>query len=66
MCGNVLEVASLDGRKVLAMSGRAFRNFTDSQLAVLRRHIDEIVYADVPTLENIGGGSVRCMMGELF
>jgi hypothetical protein len=66
MCGNVLEVSSLNGRRVLAMSTRAYTHFTEDQRAFLLKHVDEIVHADISTIENIGGGSVRCMMGELF
>jgi hypothetical protein len=33
-CGNVLEVRGTGGRRVLAMSSRAFAAFTDAQLTV--------------------------------
>lgn len=28
--------------------------------------MDQVVAAKVPTLERLGGGSVRCMLAELF
>lgn len=65
-CGNVLEVRGTGGRRVLAMSSRAFAAFTDAQLTVLRRHTDELVHAAIPTIETVGGGGVRCMMAEIF
>lgn len=33
---------------------------------VLESCVDQVVTARVPTLERIGGGSVRCMVAELF
>eukprot|EP00438_Fugacium_kawagutii_P033847 Skav226814 [mRNA] locus=scaffold6234:46882:61669:- [translate_table: standard] len=33
---------------------------------VLESCVDQVVTAHVPTLERIGGGSVRCMVAELF
>lgn len=33
---------------------------------VLESCVDQVVAADVATLERIGGGSVRCMVAELF
>jgi len=65
-CGNVLEVKGTCGKRVLAMSSRAFAAFTDAQKEVLRRHTDELVHAAIPVIENVGGGGVRCMMAEIF
>ena len=65
-CGNILELSCPDGR-LLAMSSRAFRAFTSEQLSQMRASgIEKIVHADISTLENIGGGSCRCMLAELF
>ena len=33
---------------------------------VLESCVDQVVAAKVPTLERLGGGSVRCMLAELF
>ena len=44
----------------------AFNGFTVSQRAELLKHVDEIVHSPIPTIENIGGGSLRCMMAEIF
>jgi len=65
-CGNILEVSSTDGKKILCMSTRAYENFTDAQRRKLLKHVDTICHSDIPTIETIGGGGVRCMMGELF
>jgi hypothetical protein len=65
-CGNVLELEGADNKKILAMSSRAYAAFTSRQLAKIKTHVDSIVRADVETIENIGGGGVRCMLGELY
>ena len=35
------------------------------QIEKLERH-SKLLYSDVATIETCGGGSVRCMMGEVF
>jgi arginine deiminase len=65
-CGNILELKSSDGKKLMCMSTRAYENFTDAQRRKLLKHVDQIVHSDIRTIETIGGGGVRCMMGELF
>ena len=65
-CGNVLEVRDGSGRPLLVMSQRAERAFTGAQVAVLRRNFHDLVAVPVETIENIGGGGIRCMLGEIF
>lgn len=65
-CGNVLEVAGAHDARLLVMSSRAFQAFTKEQHEVFARHVKKIVHVPVPTIEDIGGGGVRCMLGELF
>lgn len=64
-CGNVIQLRAKDGAKVLLMSQSAHDAFTAVQLAVLSRD-NKLVVAAVPTIEAIGGGSVRCMVAEIF
>ena len=64
-CGNVLELCNEDGSLLLAMSQTAYDNFTDEQRLVLGADKILLPFA-VPTIETIGGGSVRCMLGENF
>lgn len=66
MCGNVLELENGLGLPVLAMSSRAYNAFTPDQRKLLRRHVAELHHAPIDTLEHIGGGSVRCTLGEIF
>jgi hypothetical protein len=64
--GNVLELRASDGARVLAMSQSAEAAFGPARLDALRRHVDRVVAAPIPTIETLGGGSVRCMLAEVF
>lgn len=61
-CGNVLEVSS----GFVAMSKTAFQAFDEKQLQALRRCKAEPLVADISTIERVAGGSVRCMLAEVF
>ena len=63
-CGNVLELESETGERLVVMSDRAFHAFTDEQRAILAARA-ELVHADLTTIETHGGGSARCMLAEL-
>lgn len=64
-CGNILELQTNDGKKLIVMSTTAQKAFGKDQLARLEKY-GEIVIIEVPIIEEIGGGGVRCMMGEIF
>jgi hypothetical protein len=66
MCGNVLEVLGRDGKKCLLMSRRARESFSDAQMAQIGNAWNAVHVAAIPTLEEIGGGGVRCCVAELF
>lgn len=63
--GNMLELESRDGDKVLAMSQRAYNSLTGKQLALLQGYA-KIVSAPINVIEDSAGGSVRCMLAEIF
>lgn len=63
--GNCLELEGSVG-SVLAMSAAGWDSLDFSQQSVLESCVDQVVQAPVPTIERIGGGSVRCMIAELF
>ena len=63
--GNMLEVRNLDGERLLIMSERAYKSLLPDQLTVLGEHMD-FVYSSLETIENLGGGSARCMIAEVF
>jgi hypothetical protein len=50
---------------VLVMSFTAFDSLNVVQLNALKKH-HQIITIPIPSIEKIGGGSVRCMMAELF
>ncbi|WP_367990361.1 arginine deiminase-related protein [Vibrio sp. NTOU-M3] len=64
-CGNLLQLETVNGDKVIAMSKSAYDAFSPSQKGQLSSH-GKLLPFDVSTIENIGGGSVRCMLGEVF
>jgi hypothetical protein len=63
--GNMLELGSSLTGSVIAMSERARDALTAEQRATLESHAGPIVAAPIPTIEKLGGGSVRCMLAEL-
>lgn len=66
-CGNTLEMLYGNNRGTfLATSITAYNHFTEEQKETILRHVDEILPIDVTTIETVGGGSVRCMIGELY
>ncbi len=64
--GNALELATRDGGSVLAMSRRALDSLGPGTLERLQGCVGELVAVPVPTVEALGGGSVRCMLAEVF
>ncbi|MGH8230543.1 MAG: arginine deiminase-related protein [Steroidobacteraceae bacterium] len=61
---NILEL----GPGVLIMSEQArgaLQSSEDETWSRLRRCVDQVVAVAVPTLEAVGGGSVRCMLAEV-
>lgn len=63
--GNMLELVGTDGKKLLAMSAAAHAALTPEQVSRLEGYV-EIVSSPIPTIEYCGGGSVRCMLAEIY
>ena len=63
--GNILELAGDDEHRLVAMSSTAWDAFTRPQRRALADRV-QIVAVPIPTIEQIGGGSVRCMITEVF
>lgn len=63
--GNMLELKNNKGEKYLVMSQTAFESLTDEQKIRLSSY-SKILPIAVPTIEQTEGGSVRCMMAEIF
>ena len=64
MCGNILELRTARG-PVIVMSQTAYDNFTPEQRSELQR-FGTLLAVPIHTIEAIGGGSARCMLGEVF
>ncbi|MCL6259115.1 arginine deiminase-related protein [Aquiflexum sp. TKW24L] len=63
--GNMLEIQNKLGTKFTVMSESAFQSLGEVQINTIKRYT-EIIVPKIPTIEKIGGGSVRCMMAEIF
>jgi hypothetical protein len=61
--GNVLVLAAPAG-DVIAMSTTAWGAFTDAQRRTLGRH-GTVLTVEIPTIERLGGGGMRCMLAEI-
>ena len=69
-CGNMLELASWDENlgdcSVLVLSATAHANLSRENLLRLSAVCDSLLVVPVPTIERLGGGSIRCMLAEVF
>lgn len=63
--GNEIELEGADGKRYTVMTHSTFNVLTDAQKAVIEKS-SEILIGDVHTIETYGGGSVRCMISELY
>ena len=63
--GNMLQVKNKNGDKILVMSNAAFESLRKEQKEMLEAYSTLLPIA-VPTIEEVEGGSVRCMMAEIF
>ena len=62
--GNMLEVRG-QGRAYTVMSTEAFESLGIEQINQFEKYT-KILHSDISTIEKYGGGSVRCMMAEIF
>lgn len=63
--GNMLQIKNNNGEKYLIMSDTAFDSLRKEQRRMLEAYCKLLPVA-VPTIEEVEGGSVRCMMAEVF
>ena len=63
--GNMLQVKNNNNEKFLVMSQTAFNALRKEQKQMLEAFATLLPIA-VPTIEEVEGGSVRCMMAEIF
>jgi hypothetical protein len=63
--GNMLALTSKRGASLLCMSSRAYASLKPKQIQRLE-HYATLVHSPVYTIEDLGGGGVRCMMMEVY
>lgn len=63
--GNMLEVKSKSGEPVVLLSQRAYQTLLAGQLDALSKFAEPLAIS-IPTIEEYGGGSVRCMVAAIF
>jgi hypothetical protein len=64
-CGNCIALASSTGERLFLLSSRAWRAFTVAERARLETH-GRLIHTELSAFESLGGGSARCLIGELF
>lgn len=63
--GNLLQVKNTAGKRFIVLSQTAFKSFDAEQLKKLGM-FGALLSIDVSIIEQVEGGSVRCMMAEIF
>lgn len=63
-CGNMLELDLQQDKNVLVLSQRAHNHLTSIQINQLENYC-ALFPLNIETIEQIGGGSVRCMISEI-
>ena len=63
--GNMLQLRNAANECLLVMSQSAYDSLTGEQRTKLSSY-NKLIVCAVPTIEQYGGGSVRCMMAEVF
>jgi len=64
--GNLLELRGADGQPLWVMSTQAFSALRPDQRQQLLTDGAALLHTPLPTIELVGGGSARCLLGELF
>ncbi|MFK7807701.1 MAG: citrulline utilization hydrolase CtlX [Saprospiraceae bacterium] len=63
--GNMLQLRNRRGERFLVMSSQAHDSLYPEQIQFIEQHT-KILHSPIKVIETIGGGSVRCMMAEVF
>ncbi len=63
--GNMLELKDNEGKPLIILSQSAHNSLHESQISKLQKH-GKLIPINVNTIETVGGGSVRCMIAEIF
>lgn len=63
--GNMLAVQTSDG-PAWVLSSQAYHSLSEEQITALRADGSRMLHAPLDTIERYGGGSARCLLGELY
>ena len=63
--GNMLQLKDSSGNPILVMSESAHKALNKGQLDKIQKHC-KLLSSPIPTIERCEGGSVRCMIAEVF
>lgn len=63
--GNMLHLKNRDGEKFIVLSQTAFDSLSKDQIEKLQKY-GRLLPVNVSVIEQVEGGSVRCMMAEIF
>ena len=63
--GNMILLRNKDDEKILVMSQRAFDSLEEAQVKKMESYAKLLAF-DIKTIEDLGGGSARCMIAEIF
>lgn len=63
--GNMLAVKNDKGERLIIMSNTAYKSLTIEQITHIES-FSKIIKGNLPTIEKYGGGSVRCMLAEIY
>ncbi len=63
--GNMLQLRNSKGERFIVLSTTAYNSISEAQIKSLEKH-GKLIPADIPAIETCGGGSVRCMLAEVF
>lgn len=64
--GNMLQLRNSENKRILVLSQSAYSSLEPIQINELLKYNDHLLPISIPTIELFGGGSVRCMMAEIF
>jgi hypothetical protein len=62
---NLLQLKNSNGQKFVVLSQNAMKAIPSDKLERLQQY-GELIPVDVTTIERVNGGSVRCMLAEIF
>lgn len=63
--GNMLEVTNTKGEPYILLSATALKSLNSKQVKALESYASLLPFS-IPTIEKVGGGSIRCMVAEMF